>query len=69
MEKKWLVGYEDEAIVIVNTEADAEEMILSLVQEEVDEANCLYSLPKSWNYRDCLIYYSRGYWKVEVPTI
>lgn len=69
MKKKWLVGCEDEAIVIVDTEADSEEMILSLVQEEVYEANCLYRLPKNWNYRDCLVYYSRGYWNVEVPTI
>lgn len=69
MEKKWLVGYEDEAIVIVDTEADAEEMILSLVQEEVYEAECLYYIPKHWSYVDCLVSYSRGYWNAKVPML
>ena len=69
MKKKWLVGWEEEAIVIVDTEADSEEMILAMVQEEVYEAQYLYNLPKHWNYRDCLVYYGRGYWNVEVPSL
>ena len=69
MKKKWLVGYESEAIVIVDTEADSEEMILAFVQEEVHEADYLYNLPKRWNYRDCLVYYSHGYWNAEVSMV
>lgn len=69
MKKKWLVGCEYEAIVIVDTEADSEEMILSFAQEEVHEADYLYRLPKHWNYADCLVYYSQGYWNAEVPIL
>ena len=69
MKKKWLVGYQDETIVIVDTEADSEEMILSLAQEVAYEADYLYKLPKHWSYADSLVYYSRGYWNAEVPVL
>ena len=67
--KEFVVGLEEEVIVIVDTEADAEEMILSLVQEEVQEAAYRFGLPRDWGYGKCLVYYSRGFWLSEVRKI
>ena len=68
MKKSYLVGYEDEPFVVVETKADAEEMVLSIVQEEVYEADCYYSLPTSWSYGKCLINYGKGHWIQEVKV-
>ena len=67
--KEFVVGLEEEVIVIVDTEADAEEMILSLVQEEVQEADYIFGLPRDWGYGKCLVYYSIGYWLTGVRKV
>ena len=69
MKKLWCVGYEECVIAIVETEADAAEMVMSFAAESAYETNLFDSIPIDWSYAKILRCHSGGYWIEEVPVL
>lgn len=67
MEKKWIVGYEYETLVIVDTDAEAEEMLFAFTEAEAYELFLRFGFTPQTSYADILVSASRGFWIEEVP--
>ena len=67
MKTVYVVGWYEDAEVVCETRAAAEEYILTLAENNAYEAY-LYNDKQNYSYANILLHYSRGMWIQEVEV-